>query len=699
MPSATTIKLNRHSGNPCRNDGIYINPPLQKGAGGDFANTGNPPLQKGGRGDFLGLLIQTCLILLALLFFIPPAIAQTPVSGAITSNAHWTVADGPYLVSGDVSIQNGSVLNIDPGTTIYMGAKSSLTIQAGSIQAIGAAANTIQVLSDKTRQGLTAAPGDWKQWVFGPGTVNTRLDYVEFAYGSGLTVQGSANYLNLHDHKGPAITVDLAASPTGIGNQAANNTLNGISVPAGDMLGNVTWGILGIPYVVSTGILSVGQSPIISTITPQQIQQSQTIDAVISGARLTGAEGITFDAAGVTGTLNGGGSDSSIPVRITTSTNQPLGNVPFSVMTAAGLVRYDTGINVIALKPTLTANSLTPTSLRQAQTLNFQISGSNLLGAQVSIPSGVGLTLANLQTTATLASFDLTASATATLGPQTLSVSNPAVANGVATLAVNVAVILPTINIDALPLIVPPDGVARSYSISLSNADSVDNTLNLNTLDTTIISVSPATVTIPAGSTSTTINLTGLKLGVTPLNITSPSLAAVSKAIYAANLVNGDVVGPVLSPAVGVNVPYSLSGLPNGTVVPVTSAAVGVNVPYSLVGLPTGTVVPVTSAAVGVNVPYSPVGLPTGTVVPVTSAAVGVNVPYSLSGLPNGTVVPVTSAAVGVNVPYSLVGLPTGTIVPIASAAVGVNVPYSLAGLPNGSVVPVTSAAVGVDVP
>ena len=80
----------------------------------------NPPLQRGARGDYVGRIIQTCLILLGLLLLVPSAQAQTVVSGAIASNVRWTVADGSYLINGDVTLQNGAALTIDAGTTVYM---------------------------------------------------------------------------------------------------------------------------------------------------------------------------------------------------------------------------------------------------------------------------------------------------------------------------------------------------------------------------------------------------------------------------------------------------------------------------------------------------------------------------------------------------------------------------------------------------
>ena len=205
-------------------------------------------------------LLSGCgLMLVGLLLLTTSAVAQTPVSGALVVDARWSVANSPFLVSGDVVVQNGAILTIDPGVTVYMAATASLTVQAGGIMALGTAVNPIQVLSDKSRLGQTAAPGDWKRWVFNSGTVNTRLDNVVFEHGSGVVVKGSApifNYLNLRNQQGAAITIDLAASPSGAGNQASGNTVNGITVPAGDISGSVKWGLRGIPYIVASGVVS-----------------------------------------------------------------------------------------------------------------------------------------------------------------------------------------------------------------------------------------------------------------------------------------------------------------------------------------------------------------------------------------------------------------------------------------------------------
>ena len=278
--------------------------------------------------------------------------AATVVSGVIVSNTTWSLAQSPYQVTADVSVENGATLAIEAGVVISIDTGKNITVTNGELNAHGTVNQPIIFTSTLDTTGGTPAPGDWGKIRFLNGTNDTTtiMEYAQIRYGRGVSVEAASptfNYLQINQNLGPAINIDLNSSPQGIGNQATGNSLNGISVPAGDLLGNVAWGVKGIPYVVSSGIVSVGVSPVITSVTPSEIQQSQSIDAVISGTRLAGAESIKFDVAGVSATLSSGGSDTSIPVRITASASQPLGNIPFEVQTAAGWVRYANGIRWI----------------------------------------------------------------------------------------------------------------------------------------------------------------------------------------------------------------------------------------------------------------------------------------------------------------------------------------------------------------
>lgn len=517
--------------------------------------------------------------------------AQTQVGGDITSDTTWHAADNPFVVAADVSINNGATLTVEPGATVRMGAGTNIVVASGALRAQGTAAAPIVITSATDSANGTPKPGDWGRLVFQAGTngASTLLEHLDIRYGSGIRIESAAptlNYVAIDNHAGPAISMDLNASPSGIGLSASGNDLNGISVPAGDITASVQWLLRGIPYVVTSGEVSVGSRPAITAITPASIQQGQTLDATITGVRLGGVEGIAFDSPGVTGALAVGATDTSIALKITATVDQAAGNIGFSVQTAAGAVRFEPGIAVVPNVPTLNVSSISPGYIRRGETKAFQISGNLLDGAQVAVPANAGLALSNLQTTKTTAAFTLTASAAATLGPKSLTVTNASAPDSSAAALVTVAGAMPQVDVSPAPLSFAADGKPHAFALVLTNADMIDNTINLAMADPTIATVAPASVTIPAGATQTSVTITGLKTGTTALQIASPTLAPASAPVYIANPVPGAVVGPVVSRLVGVAMHADQGEF-------AVSAPIGVNVANPAV---------VTSPAVGVNV-------------------------------------------------------------------------------------------------
>ena len=78
-------------------------------------------------------------------------IAQTNVSGDITTNTTWTVSGSPYVLNGDIRVRNGATLTIESGTQIslgnhllyvgYDGASESGILQASGVTFNGSAGN------------------------------------------------------------------------------------------------------------------------------------------------------------------------------------------------------------------------------------------------------------------------------------------------------------------------------------------------------------------------------------------------------------------------------------------------------------------------------------------------------------------------------------------------------------------------------
>jgi len=243
----------------------------------------------------------------ALLFFILgsmtlmlPALAQsqTEVSGVIASDQTWTAAQSPYVLQGEVVVENGAVLRIQPGVTVRMARNAGFTLRQGAVQAVGTALAPILITSD----AASPAAGDWRQWRFGAGTDSARtlLEHVIIEYGAGLAIEAAAPVIRnteLRQHSAAAIQMDLASSPTGTGNRAHGNALNAIVVPAGTIRAQVIWGLAGIPYLVRDGLVQVGQAPL--ALEPARLRLAPGAIAILraSLAQPAGAAGANLDAA------------------------------------------------------------------------------------------------------------------------------------------------------------------------------------------------------------------------------------------------------------------------------------------------------------------------------------------------------------------------------------------------------------------
>jgi hypothetical protein len=480
-----------------------------------------PPWKRGFVEDGTGicrtgrLLASWWFTFVGLLFFAASATAGTPVSGAIAVNTRWTVADSPYLLSGDVVVQNGAVLTLDPGVTIYMGANAGLTVQAGGIQALGTAANPIRVLSDKTRLGQTAALGDWKQWVFNPGTVNTRLDHVLFEHGSGLAVKGSApvlNYLTLSNHQGAAITVDLAASPTGVGNQASGNAVNGIAVPAGDIIGSVKWGLRGIPYVVASGVVSVGASPTVVSITPNTIQQGETATIDITGSRLNGLADVRFDNTKLTAQLLPGATGAQASFSVMADGSATIGATAMRLQVDAGEIRMADAFTVLQPQPTLTG--LNPSTLYQGQgTVDVVANGRNFTSQAAVLVNGAAVTTQFQSATQLSASINAPAAAgnlpVRVRTPDPLNAGQYLTSNELALSVVPAQLVLNPATVSVAK------GFAKTFTLTLPYpAPTGGLTFNLVSSVPTVATV-PATLTVPEGQTSASFQLSATDVGST----------------------------------------------------------------------------------------------------------------------------------------------------------------------------------------
>jgi sugar lactone lactonase YvrE len=167
--------------------------------------------------------------------------------------------------------------------------------------------------------------------------------------------------------------------------------------------------------------------PAITSIAPFAAAQGAVISSAITGVSLTGATAVYFSGTGVTASLNGGGTATSLPITITVAANTAPGLRTFYVVTAAGTSDLFSGFTVISSSQRPTITSIVPAKGIVGTSIQAVISGSGLLGATAVAFSGSGVTAVigpggtdtSLPTTITMA-------ANATLGLRTLTVTTPA---------------------------------------------------------------------------------------------------------------------------------------------------------------------------------------------------------------------------------------------------------------------------------
>jgi hypothetical protein len=482
-----------------------------------------------------GRLLWTVLGSLALF---SPVRAATDVSGPIVTDEVWTLAQSPYTVTGDILVQNGAILTIEPGVVVRLNADKNLLVEAGVLSARGNVQSPIVFTSFKDDGVLTAAAGDWGQLRFLDGTDDaaTIIEHVHVRYGYGIAIDSASptiNYATIANNAAAAITLDLNSSPRGIGNSASGNALNGISVPPGNIVSSVAWKLKGLPYVVSLGTVSVGQPPVIATLTPSEIQQGETLEMTLTGSRLQSVERIAFDDASVTALVLSE-TEAAANLRVTAAASAAIGVHGVEVQIAGGVARLDGALNVIAPKPSIIVTSIEPPSIRPGETNIFNVTGANFGGVKATT-SDPGLIVNQVVVASDGLSLSLSLTALSSLpaGTQTLTFTNNSVSGASASIDIDVLAPPPALYVSPAPLGVPPDSTAREFALKLTAPDTVDHTIELSVTDPTIATVSPASIVIAAGQTQATFALNGLSgEKETTLTLTSMTLGSTAAPVY-----------------------------------------------------------------------------------------------------------------------------------------------------------------------
>ncbi|MCA9998577.1 MAG: hypothetical protein KDE56_22595, partial [Anaerolineales bacterium] len=110
----------------------------------------------------------------------PAQAAPCNVAGLIQTNTTWSPAScDPYIVTGNVIIDNNTRLTIQPGTNIKFNSGMGLTVR-GELVARGTAGNRITFTSNRTNK----AAGDWTGILFENTAVDAILNGLNYVSGS-----------------------------------------------------------------------------------------------------------------------------------------------------------------------------------------------------------------------------------------------------------------------------------------------------------------------------------------------------------------------------------------------------------------------------------------------------------------------------------------------------------------------------------
>jgi len=129
--------------------------------------------------------------------------ADTEVSGIISTDTTWTLAESPYIVTGDINVEEGVKLTIEPGITIKFDGNYYLRI-GGELNAIGTEDGIITFTSS------SQASIRWNTIKFCDSSVDAVFDensfyqsgsiiqysVIEYAGNSGIFIHGASPFIN-----------------------------------------------------------------------------------------------------------------------------------------------------------------------------------------------------------------------------------------------------------------------------------------------------------------------------------------------------------------------------------------------------------------------------------------------------------------------------------------------------------------------
>ena len=158
-------------------------------------------------------------LLLVIPFFV---VSQTNVSGVISDDITWTLANSPYIVTGNVLVKSGVTLTIEAGVVVKFNSGFYLKVQ-GSLIAIGTESNKITFTTNES----SPARGDWdKIWLASTSTLlDSNDNYVSGTIFNHCIISYADEGLRLDDSSFYLANSELSNNNTGINFKSVINSV------------------------------------------------------------------------------------------------------------------------------------------------------------------------------------------------------------------------------------------------------------------------------------------------------------------------------------------------------------------------------------------------------------------------------------------------------------------------------------------
>ncbi len=165
---------------------------------------------------------------------------STRVGGRISKNTIWTIANSPYEVTKDITIDEGVVLSVEPGVIVKLRKDVDIFVKGG-LNAVGTEYNKIVFTSSGDQ-----IAGYWGGLNFKETTLDDRsaLKYCEFYYG------GSSSY----GESGYPIVLDLRANPSISHTSIKNSRRNAIGIRGGSYSVDIYLNNPGLPLWLNSDL-------------------------------------------------------------------------------------------------------------------------------------------------------------------------------------------------------------------------------------------------------------------------------------------------------------------------------------------------------------------------------------------------------------------------------------------------------------